>query len=92
MEVEQLLKKCGRLIFSEGAGANELQFFSDPPFFHTNMNQQSWPKYTKYYTTGKVQFQFLNSFSLVLTKFSFWQEDWALRYNSMKIWDLLNIS
>ena len=36
-------------------------------------------------TTGKVQFQFLNSFLLVLTKFSFWEEDWALGYNSMKI-------
>ena len=42
-------------------------------------------------TTRKVQFQFLNNFSLVLTKFSFWEEDWALGYNSMKIWDLLNI-
>ena len=36
-------------------------------------------------TTGKVQFQFLNSFS-------FWEEDWALGYNCVKIWDLLNIS
>ena len=41
---------------------------------------------------GKVQFQFLNSFLLLLTKFSFWEEDWALGYNSMKIWDLRNIS
>ena len=46
----------------------------------------------KYRTTAKVQFQFLNSFSLVLTKFSFWEEDWALSYNSMNIWDLLSIS
>ena len=36
-------------------------------------------------TTGKVQFQFSNSFLLVLTKFSFWREDWTLGYNSMKI-------
>ena len=46
----------------------------------------------KKYTMGKVQSQFLNSFSLVLTKFSFWEEDWALGYNSVKTWDLLNIS
>ena len=42
--------------------------------------------------TGKVQFQFLNSFSLVLTKFSFWEEDWALGDNSIMIWGLLNIT
>ena len=29
---------------------------------------------------GKIQFQFLNSFLLVLTKPSFWKEDWALGY------------
>ena len=43
-------------------------------------------------TSGKVQFQFLDSFSLVLTTFLFWEEDWALGYNFVKIWDLLNIS
>ena len=46
----------------------------------------------KWHITEKVQLQFLNSFLLVLTKFSFWEEDWALGYNSVKIWDLLNIS
>ena len=46
----------------------------------------------KMFTTGKVQFQFLNSVLLALAKFSFWEEDWALGYNSMKIWELLNIS
>ena len=35
-------------------------------------------------TTGKVYFLFFKSFLLVLTKFSFWQEDWALGYHSMK--------
>ena len=34
--------------------------------------------------TGKVQFLFFSSFLLVLTKSSFWEEDWALGYNSMK--------
>ena len=43
-------------------------------------------------TTGKVQFLFFGSFLLVLTKFSFWEEDWALGYNSMKIWDFPDIS
>ena len=37
-------------------------------------------------------FLFFNSFFLVLTKFPFWEEDCALDYNSMKFWDLLNIS
>ena len=32
----------------------------------------------------KFNFYFCKSFLLVLTKFSFWQEDWALGYHSMK--------
>ena len=31
----------------------------------------------------KAFFVFFRSFLLVLTKFSFWQEDWALAYHSM---------
>ena len=46
----------------------------------------------KQLSAGKVQLQYLNIFLLVLTKFSFWDEDRALGYNSMKILDLLNIS
>ena len=38
--------------------------------------------YVKQRTTGKVQFLFYSSFLLI--KFSFWVEDWALGYNSMK--------
>ena len=34
--------------------------------------------------TGKVQFPFFSIFFLVLRKFLFWEEDWALGYNSMK--------
>ena len=60
-------------------------------------NLQSWPKYMRQTLVlvlnrtlrGKVQFQFLNSFLFLLTKFSFWEEDWALGYNSASIWDLL---
>ena len=42
--------------------------------------------------TGKVQFLFFSSFWLLLKKFSFWQEDWALVYNSSKFWDFLDFS
>ena len=40
--------------------------------------------HVKWRTTGKVQFLFSRSLLLVLTKFSFWEEDWALGYTSMK--------
>ena len=43
-------------------------------------------------TTGKVQFLFFKSLMLVLTKFSFWEEEWALGYSSMEFWDFPNIS
>ena len=43
-------------------------------------------------TTGKVQFLFSRSFLLVPTKFSFWEQDWALAYNFMKFWDFSDIS
>ena len=33
---------------------------------------------------GKVQFHFFSNFLLILAKFSFWEDDWALDYNSMK--------
>ena len=36
-------------------------------------------------TMGKVQFQFSKSFLLVLTKVLFWEEDWALGYNYIRI-------
>ena len=59
------------------------------------VNQQWFTKYlrlyffnssfhAKWHTTGKVQFLFLKSFFLMLTKFLFWQGDWALGYYSMK--------
>ena len=45
--------------------------------------------FTKYHvkqrTTRKVQFLFFSSFLQILTKFTFWEEDWALDYNSMKL-------
>ena len=33
-----------------------------------------------------------NSFMLVFTKFSFWQEEWALSYHSLKFTDFLDTS
>ena len=40
--------------------------------------------HVKQRTMGKAQFLFSSSFLVVLTKFSFWEEDWALGYSSMK--------
>ena len=40
---------------------------------------------------GKGQLQFFNNFLLVLTKLSFWKEEWALDYNSMEFEDFFNI-
>ena len=37
--------------------------------------------HVKQRTTGKVQYLVFSKFSLVLAKFSFWEEDWALGYN-----------
>ena len=48
--------------------------------------------HVKQRTTGKFKFPFFTSFLLVLTKFSFWEEDWALGYNSMKFWNFSVIS
>ena len=35
--------------------------------------------------TKKSSISFFSRFLIILTKFSFWEEDWALGYNSMKI-------
>ena len=40
----------------------------------------------------KFNIFFFKSFSLVLAKLWFWQEDWALGYHFMKFWDFLDIS
>ena len=48
--------------------------------------------YVKQRTTLKVKFPFSRSFVLVLTKFSFWKEDWALGNNSIKFKDFPDIS
>ena len=40
--------------------------------------------HVKQRTTRKNQFLFSRSLLLVLAKFSFWEEDWALGYDSMK--------
>ena len=45
-----------------------------------------------YFSKEKSGFLFFMSFFLVLKKFTFWEEDWRLGYNSMKFWDFPNIS
>ena len=43
-------------------------------------------------TRGKVQFLFFKRFLIVLAKFLFWQGDWALGYDSMKLGHFSDIS
>ena len=48
--------------------------------------------YVKQGTTEKVQFLFFSSYLLILTKFSFWNENRALGYNSIKFQNFLDVS
>ena len=48
--------------------------------------------HVKHRTTRKFLFSFFNSFLLVLTKYLFWEEEWALGYNSVKFWDFPDLS
>ena len=57
--------------------------FSESTIHKTSETNSSF--HVKQFTTGKVLFLFLKSFFLVLTNFSFRQEDWAQGYHSMKI-------
>ena len=45
--------------------------------------------HVKYCSRGKVQYLVYSNFLLVLTIFSFWEEDWTLHFNSMEFWDFL---
>ena len=40
----------------------------------------------------KFQFLFFSTFLLVSTKLLFWEDDWALGYNSRKFWDFPGLS
>ena len=40
---------------------------------------------------GKAELLFLRGFLLALTKFSFWEKDWALGYNFTTFWCFPNI-
>ena len=56
-------------------------------FSETSMDkifEKSSGFHIKWCITGKVQYLFSRSLLLVLTKFSFREEDWALDYTSMK--------
>ena len=67
------------LVVGNGATWNRFEPTSIHKIFETK-----YSFHVKQRTTGKVQFLFFSSFLLVLTKFPFWDEDWALGYDSMK--------
>ena len=48
--------------------------------------------HAKLHSMGKFYFLLFKSILLVLTKFSFWQKDWALGYHSMKFRDFPDLS
>ena len=62
----------------------KLTIFSVQPTTIQKIFETNSSFHMKQRTTGKVHFLFLSSFLLVLTKFSFWEEDWALGHNSNK--------
>ena len=47
-------------------------------------NETNCSFHVKKQNTEKFSFLFFSSFLLVSTKFSFWKEDWALGYDSLK--------
>ena len=60
-----------------------------------NLGQNIWDKIEKSSKTGrtrKVWYLVLRVFWLLLSKFNFWKEDWALGYVSIQIWDFPSIS
>ena len=60
-----------------------------------NLGQIIWNKIEKSSKTGrtrKIWYLLLRVFWLLLSKFSFWKEDWALGYVSIQIWDFPSIS
>ena len=81
---------------------NEVLWFKGASFL--TQEEKCWPTIThkifetnpsfdvKERTTGKVSFLFFKPFPLVLTKLSFWQEDWALGYHSKKFRHFPDIS
>ena len=45
--------------------------------------------HVRYCSREKVQNLLFSNFLLVLIIFSFWEEDWALDYNSIEFWDFV---
>ena len=81
------LLTCGKDISNYKIWSRLLQFTIMYKIFETNCSF-----HVKDPTTGKVQFLFFRTFLPISTKSSFWEEDWALGYNSMKFWYFLGIS
>ena len=73
----------GCLLFKKFEKFNESCSFSKAATTIHKIFQANSSFHVKQRTTGKVQLLFFRSFLLVLTKFSFWEEDWALGYHSM---------
>ena len=65
--------------------------YLEPTIIHNIFETES-SFYVKWRTTGKVSYLFFKSFLLALTKFSFWQEDWALGYYSLNFMHFRDIS
>ena len=45
--------------------------------------------HVKYCSRGKVQYLVLSNSLLLLTIYTFWEEDWTLDYNYTEFWDFL---
>ena len=45
-----------------------------------------------HYGKSPISIFFFNNFLPVLTRFSFWEENWALSYNAITFWDFFDIS
>ena len=77
------LQTLSKTISLKGSGRNRgKKLFAETTIHKLFVTNSSFR--VKERSTGKVQFLFFSSSLLVLTKFSFWEEDWTLGYNSMK--------
>ena len=87
------LIKTATLVYLEIIG-QELFIKKTGYFITTTTTEKIFEKNQSFHvrTAGKVQFLFTGSIFLVLTKFYFWEEYWALGYISMKFWHYSKLS
>ena len=74
--------KLKSTFFLKLSGQVFLYFRGVPTIIHKIFETNS-SFHMKYCSTRKVKRLFFKSILLVLTKFSFWQEEWTLGYHSM---------